>query len=101
MDQWQALVATAIVGALAYLFNSDKNKARSMASIETSLKQLLENQVEMKHQISEDKQEMKETQEAIKLQQKNIDDKLNLFLKSEIDTLKELVRQDKKTRNQG
>lgn len=41
--------------------------------------------------------------EEIKRNQDKVDEKLNLFLKSEIDTLKELVRQGKpkNSRNQG
>lgn len=101
MDQWQEIVVGAIIAAIAYLFISDKNKAKALASIEVSLQQIITSQIEMKQQIAEDKQDMKQTQEAIKLQQKNIDDKLNLFLKSEIDTLKELVQIDKRKRNQG
>lgn len=98
MDQWQALVMTAIVGSIAYLFVSYKNQSSKLSSIETMLGQIVQNQTEMRHQISEDKQEMKEAQDAIRLQQQAIDNKLNTFLKSEIDTLKELASF---TRNKG
>lgn len=100
MDQWQAIVITAIVGAIAYLFNSDKMKARALASIEVTLKQIVENQSDMRKQISEDQHEMKERQEEIKKRQEEIDAKLNLFIKTEVDTLKELARQGF-TRNKG
>jgi transcription termination factor NusB len=91
MDQWQALVMTCIVGAIAYLFLAYSKQSSKLGSIETMLGQIVQNQAEMREQIAEDKHEMKEAQDAIKLQQQAIDHKLNTFLKSEIDTLKDLA----------
>jgi hypothetical protein len=82
MNEWQYIVISAIVAAIAYLFVSGQKQGNAVASIEGKINQLFNNQLEMK-----------QSQEDIREEQKALDQKLDLFLKNEIDILKEIARQ--------
>lgn len=68
MEPWQVVFITLYGGVLAYLALSQVQQGKQLSSMATMV-------------------------EAINKKQERMDQKLDLFLKNEIDTLKELVRQ--------
>lgn len=78
MEPWQITFISIYGAVLAYLALSQIQQGKMISSMSTML-------------------------EEIKRNQDKVDEKLNVFLKSEIDTLKELVRQGKgrSQRNNG
>lgn len=68
MEPWQVVFITLYGGVLAYLALSQVQQGKQLSSMATMV-------------------------ESINKKQERMDQKLDLFLKNEIDTLKELVRQ--------
>jgi low affinity Fe/Cu permease len=98
MEPWEGLVISGIVAAIGYLFVSKVAQGKSITSIEVKLDYIIATQNEMRDHMIKDKEENAS-------RQKEINDKLNLFIKTEIDELKnlsnELIRQRKNPRNNG
>ena len=75
MVRWEEIAIGIITAVIVWLFVRQERQGNSMASIETKLNNILDNQKQMNDK------------------QKQLDDKLNTFLKNEVDALKELTRQ--------